>query len=29
MRIKQVQNGKWVVVWPTSYAPPGVRLQVQ
>ena len=29
MKIKQVQNGKWVVVWPQSYAPAGVKLQVQ
>ena len=29
MRIKQVQNGKWVVVWPKEYAPPGVRLEAQ
>jgi len=29
MRVKQVQNGKWVVVWPKEYAPPGVNLQVQ
>jgi len=29
MRIKQVQNGKWVVVWPKESAPPGVTLQVQ
>ena len=29
MRIKQVQNGKWVVVWPKEYAPPGVTLQTQ
>jgi ABC-type branched-subunit amino acid transport system substrate-binding protein len=28
MRIKQVQNGKWVVVWPKDYAPPGVRLEM-
>ena len=27
MRIKQVQNGKWVVVWPKESAPPGVSLQ--
>jgi branched-chain amino acid transport system substrate-binding protein len=27
--VKQVQNGKWVVVWPKEYAPPGVTLQVQ
>jgi len=27
MRIKQVQNGKWVVVWPKEFAPPGVTLQ--
>jgi ABC-type branched-subunit amino acid transport system substrate-binding protein len=29
MRVKQVQNGKWVVVWPKEFAPPGVTLQVQ
>ena len=29
MRIKQVQNGKWVVVWPKESTPPGVTLQVQ
>ncbi len=29
MRIKQVQNSKWVVVWPKEFAPPGVTLQVQ
>jgi branched-chain amino acid transport system substrate-binding protein len=29
MRIKQVQNGKWVVVWPKEFAPPGVTLQAQ
>ena len=27
MRIKQVQNGKWVVVWPKSVAAPGASLQ--
>ena len=27
MRVKQVQNGKWVVVWPKSAAAPGVTLQ--
>jgi ABC-type branched-subunit amino acid transport system substrate-binding protein len=27
MRVKQVQNGKWVVVWPKEYAPPGVTIQ--
>ncbi|MEO8754917.1 MAG: amino acid ABC transporter substrate-binding protein [Casimicrobiaceae bacterium] len=26
MRVKQVQNGKWVVVWPKAYAAPGVTL---
>lgn len=26
MRLKQNQNGKWVVVWPKEYAAPGVRL---
>ena len=25
-RVKQVQNGKWVVVWPKEYAAPGARL---
>ncbi|MCC6869220.1 MAG: amino acid ABC transporter substrate-binding protein [Burkholderiales bacterium] len=29
MRVKQVQNGKWVVVWPKEFAPPGVTVQVQ
>jgi branched-chain amino acid transport system substrate-binding protein len=29
MRIKQVQGGKWVVVWPKQYAPPGVTLRAQ
>jgi len=29
MRVKQVQNGKWVVVWPTQFAAPGAKLQVQ
>jgi branched-chain amino acid transport system substrate-binding protein len=26
MRVKQVQNGKWVVVWPKSAAAPGVTI---
>jgi branched-chain amino acid transport system substrate-binding protein len=26
MRVKQVQNGKWVVVWPKSVAAPGASL---
>jgi len=29
MRVKQVQNGKWVVVWPKSVAAPGATLQTQ
>jgi branched-chain amino acid transport system substrate-binding protein len=29
MRVKQVQNGKWVVVWPTAFAAPGAKLQTQ
>ena len=29
MKIKQVQNGKWAVVYPTQFAPPGVKLQVK
>ena len=28
MRVKQVQNGKWVVVWPTAVAAPGAKLIV-
>jgi ABC-type branched-subunit amino acid transport system substrate-binding protein len=28
MRVKQVQNGKWVTVWPKDYAAPGVSLVV-
>ena len=27
MRVKQVQNGRWVVVWPKSVAAPGATLQ--
>ena len=26
MKVKQLQDGKWVVVWPTSYAAPGAKL---
>lgn len=29
MKIKQVQGGKWKVVWPTQYAAPGARFQVK
>jgi branched-chain amino acid transport system substrate-binding protein len=29
MRVKQVQNGRWVTVWPKEYAAPGASLQVQ
>jgi branched-chain amino acid transport system substrate-binding protein len=29
MRVKQVQNGRWVVVWPPEVAAPGARLLVQ
>ncbi len=29
MKVKQVQNGKWNVVWPTQFAAPGAKLQVQ
>jgi ABC-type branched-subunit amino acid transport system substrate-binding protein len=29
MKIKQVQNGAWKVVWPESYAAPGARFQVR
>ena len=28
MRVKQVQNGRWVVVWPKSVAAPGAKLIV-
>jgi branched-chain amino acid transport system substrate-binding protein len=26
-KVKQVQNGNWVVVWPKQWAPPGVTLR--
>ena len=26
MRVKQVQNGRWVVVWPKKVAAPGATL---
>lgn len=29
LRLKQVQNGKWVIVWPREYAPPGTQLIVK
>jgi branched-chain amino acid transport system substrate-binding protein len=29
MRVKQVQNGRWVTVWPKQYAAPGATLAVQ
>lgn len=29
MKIKQVQNGKWVVIHPAQFAPAGAKLQVQ
>lgn len=29
MRVKQVQNGRWVTVWPKEYAAPGATLIVQ
>ena len=29
MKLKQVQNGKWVVVWPTASAARGAKLLVQ
>jgi branched-chain amino acid transport system substrate-binding protein len=29
MRVKQVQNGRWVTVWPKEIAAPGATLQVQ
>jgi branched-chain amino acid transport system substrate-binding protein len=29
MRVKQVQNGRWVTVWPKEYAAPGASLQLQ
>jgi branched-chain amino acid transport system substrate-binding protein len=27
-KVKQVQDGKWLVVWPKEYAAPGAQLQV-
>jgi ABC-type branched-subunit amino acid transport system substrate-binding protein len=29
MKLKQVQNGKWVVVYPTQFAAPGAKLVVR
>jgi branched-chain amino acid transport system substrate-binding protein len=29
MKVKQVQNGKWNVIWPAQFAAPGATLQVQ
>jgi hypothetical protein len=29
MRVKQVQNGRWVTVYPKEYAGPGATLLVQ
>jgi ABC-type branched-subunit amino acid transport system substrate-binding protein len=29
MRVKQVQNGKWAVVWPAAYAAPGTKLMTR
>jgi ABC-type branched-subunit amino acid transport system substrate-binding protein len=29
MKVKQVQNGKWNVVWPKQFAAPGAKLIVQ
>ena len=28
MKVKQVQNGKWVTVWPAKWAAPGAKLMV-
>ena len=28
-KVKQVQDGKWVVVWPKDFAAPGARLLPQ
>jgi branched-chain amino acid transport system substrate-binding protein len=28
-KVKQVQNGKWVVVWPRQWAAPGAKLQTR
>jgi branched-chain amino acid transport system substrate-binding protein len=25
-KLKQLQNGEWVIVWPTTFAKPGVKL---
>jgi branched-chain amino acid transport system substrate-binding protein len=27
-KVKQVQDGKWVVVWPKEFAAPGTRLTI-
>jgi branched-chain amino acid transport system substrate-binding protein len=25
-KLKQLQNGEWVIVWPAAFAKPGVKL---
>jgi ABC-type branched-subunit amino acid transport system substrate-binding protein len=29
MKVKQVQNGRWNVIWPAQFAAPGAKLQLQ
>jgi ABC-type branched-subunit amino acid transport system substrate-binding protein len=29
MKVKQVQNGRWNVIWPVQFAAPGAKLQLQ
>ncbi len=29
IRVKQVQNGRWLTVWPKEWAAPGAKLQTE
>jgi hypothetical protein len=28
-KVKQLQDGNWVVVWPNEFAAPGIRIEVR
>jgi branched-chain amino acid transport system substrate-binding protein len=28
-KVKQVQNGRWITVWPREFAPPGAKMNLQ
>jgi branched-chain amino acid transport system substrate-binding protein len=29
MKVKQVQNGRWVTVWPEEWAAPGAKIAAE